>query len=220
MTMPQEDQPILASLYGFAEATTAFHQRHPHWKTVMAHLEEAVNLAITRVEVMRDRADKFVYNYGRLVAEDFMELFLMAVNGYGFAAMKLLRSMYEHTVTLKYLHDNPNEIHAFISFDRVQQHRLTKQIIETFGEGALSAETRAAAERDYAEVKDAFMVKSCKSKTCDETRVGHTWSKLDFVTMAKKARTIGFLSHCPGYFVPLRHTHSSVSSNDRPSRNG
>jgi hypothetical protein len=41
--------------------------------------------------------DKFVYFYGNLVAEDFMEIFLMAANGYGYGAMKLLRSMYEHT---------------------------------------------------------------------------------------------------------------------------
>jgi hypothetical protein len=122
--------------------------------------------------------DKFVYFYGNLVAEEFLELFLMAVNGYGFGAMKLLRSMYEHTVTLKYLHEHLDELQAFFDFDRVQQYKLTQQIIETFGEDALPPETVATTEREYAEVKDKFMVKSCKSKTCSEQRVGHTWSKL------------------------------------------
>ena len=50
---------------------------------------------------MSGSIDKFVYVYGNLIAEDFMELFLMAVNGYGYGAMKLLRSMYEHTIVLK-----------------------------------------------------------------------------------------------------------------------
>ena len=68
----------------------------------MPRLGAIINLAFTQTQVMKTPIDKFVYFYGNLVAEDFMELFLMAVNGYGFAAMKLLRSMYEHTVTLKY----------------------------------------------------------------------------------------------------------------------
>jgi len=175
----------------------------------MARLEEVINMAFTRTHVMANHIDKFVYFYGNLVAEDFMELFLMAVNGYGFGAMKLLRSMYEHTVTLKYLHDNPDELQAFFEFDGVQQHKLIKQIIDTFGEGALSRETVAATERDYAEVKDKFLVKSCKSKECSEQRVGPTWSKLDFVSMAKRAGVIGSVV-VPGYYVPLRHAHSTL----------
>jgi hypothetical protein len=85
---------------------------------------------------------------------------------------------------------------------------LTKQIIETFGEDALPPETLATTEREYAEVKDKFMVKSCKSKTCSEQRIGHTWSKLDFVSMAKRTGVLGSLI-VPNYFVPLRHAHST-----------
>jgi phosphoenolpyruvate synthase/pyruvate phosphate dikinase len=201
-------QTAPSSLYGFADAATAFDQRHPQWTAVMPRLGAIINLAFTQTQVMNTPIDKFVYFYGNLVAEDFMELFLMAVNGYGFAAMKLLRSMYEHTVTLKYLHEHPDELQAFFDFDRVQQYKLTKQIMDTFGEGALSQEIVATTEREYAEIKDKFMVKSCKSKTCSEQRVGHTWSKLDFVSMAKRAGAIGSVI-VPNYFVPLRHAHST-----------
>jgi len=100
-------QTAPSSLYGFADAATAFDKRHPQWTAaVMPRLGAIINLAFTRTQVVGTPIDKFVYFYGNLVAEDFMELFLMAVNGYGFAAMKLLRSMYEHTVTLKYLHEH------------------------------------------------------------------------------------------------------------------
>jgi hypothetical protein len=77
--------------------------------------------------------DKFVYFYGNLVAEDFMELFLIAVNGYGFGPMKLLRSMHEHTIVLKYLHERPEDLQAFFDFDRVQQRKLMYQTVEIFG---------------------------------------------------------------------------------------
>jgi Family of unknown function (DUF5677) len=208
LPMPQETQHTPSTVYGFADAATGFNQRHPQWTAVMSRLDVIINLAFTRTQVMKTPMDKFIYFYGNLVAEEFWELFLMAVNGYGFGAMKLLRSMYEHTVTLKYLHEHPDELQAFFDFDRVQQYKLTKQIIETFGEDALPPETVATTEREYAEVKDKFMVKSCKSKTCSEQRVGHTWSKLDFVSMARRAGAIGSVI-VPNYFVPLRHAHST-----------
>ena len=212
MTMPQENQQAPTSLYGFADAATAFDQRHPHWQGVMTRLHAVINLAFTRTHgVMANDIDKFVYFYGNLVAEDFMEVFLMVANGYGFGAMKLLRSMYEHTVTLKYLHDNPEELQAFFDFDAIQQYKLTKKIVETFGGDALSSETLSETEQKYAEVQKQFIVKSCKSKTCSEERVNHTWSKLDFVSMAKKAGAIGtVIVH--NYYVPMRHAHSSFRS--------
>jgi hypothetical protein len=194
------------SVYGFSGACSAFDQRHPRWSEVMSRLEGAINLALSRTQVMDLPIDKFVYFYGNLVAEDFMELFLLAVNGYGYGAMKLLRSMYEHTVVLKYLHDHPDEVQRFFDFDRVQQYKLMKRIIDTFGENALPRATTEETERRYEEIKERFIVKSCKSKTCDERRVGNTWSKLDLVAMAKTTGAIGTLI-VPGYFVPLRHAH-------------
>lgn len=199
------------SVYGFADAATAFDERHPQWQAVLSRLEDVINLTFTRTQVMTEPIDKFVHFYGTLVAEDFLELFLMAANGYGFGAMKLLRSMYEHTVTLKYLHDNPDELQAFFDFDGVQQHKLLRSIIETFGKDALSPDTVAATERDYEEVKERFMVKSCKSPTCSEQRAAPSWSKLDFVSMAKKAGAIGSVI-VVGYYEPLRHAHSTFRS--------
>jgi hypothetical protein len=81
-----DDTPL--SLYAFADASTDFGRRHPQWSVVLARLWETINMAFTRRQMMSEPIDKFVYFYGNLVAEDFMELFLMAVNGYGFGAMK------------------------------------------------------------------------------------------------------------------------------------
>jgi len=201
-----EDQ---TSLYGFPDAATAFDQRHPQWSVVLTRLWQTINLAFTRRQTMDTPIDKFVYFYGNLVAEDFMELFLMAVNGYGFGAMKLLRSMYEHTIVLKYLHEHAEELPVFFGFDRVQQRKLMYQIFEIFGKDALPPGTIAETEQRYAEVKKQFIVKSCKSETCTETRVNHTWSKLDFVAMAKKTGDIGKML-VNAYHVPLRHAHPTV----------
>jgi hypothetical protein len=193
------------SIYGFPDSATKFDRRHPLWRERLPRLAKAINLAFTRSQTM-SQIERFVYFYGRLVAEDFMEVFLNAVNGYGFAALKLLRSMYEHTITLRYIHDHPNEVEAFIEYDAVQQFKLMQPIWETFGKDVLPAETVAEIERRYAEVKDKFLVTDCKE--CGSKRVNHTWNKLDFVSMAKRVQDIGSLI-VPGYFIPLRHAHST-----------
>lgn len=210
--MSQENQQAPTSVYGFADAGTAFDQRHPQWKAVMSRLGDAINLAFTRsLGVPANDIDKFVYFYGNLVAEDFMELFLMAANGYGYGALKLLRAMYEHTVTLKYLYDNPDKLQSFMNYDAIQWHKLVKQFADTFGtDNPLSAETIANTERRYAEVVEEFMVKCCNSKGCTDKRVNHTWG-IDFVSMAKKAGAIGEII-LQGYYVPMRHTHSTFSA--------
>jgi len=102
--------------------------------------------------------DKFVYFFGRVCLEDFMEILLVCYHGYGVAASKLVRSMYEHTVTLRYLHEHPAEVDTFIDYYLVQNDRLISRLIETFGETILPAEVIAEARRKAAEVKEDFMI--------------------------------------------------------------
>ena len=107
--------------YGFPEECRKFEQRHPLWNEIMRNLEKAMNLAFTRVQVMNEPADKLVYFFGRIVLEDFLEITLVCYHGYGVAASKLVRSMYEHAVTLRYLHEHPGEAETFLAYHRVQE---------------------------------------------------------------------------------------------------
>src|SRR2546428_10537858 len=90
------------TFYGFPDECRNFDERHPLWNEMMGNLVRELNLAFTRVEVMKGSADKFVYFFGRIILEDFMEVALVCYHGYGVAASKLVRSMYEFTVTLRY----------------------------------------------------------------------------------------------------------------------
>src|SRR5256885_11155544 len=159
------------TFYGFPDECRNFDERHPLWNEMMGNLVRALNLAFTRVEVMKGSADKFVYFFGRIILEDFMEVALVCYHGYGVAASKLVRSMYEFTVTLRYLHEHPDEADTFLAYHLVQQDQLTSRLIDG-----------------------------------SKMRLNHTWNKLDFVAMAKKAGEIGRLI-VPGYYFPLRHAH-------------
>ncbi len=192
--------------FGYPEEGEKFQQRHPLWPERFMNLVKAFDMAFSRVAVMSEPEDKFVYLYGRMCVEDFMEILLVCGNSYGAAGMKLLRTMYEHTVTLRYLHEHPDEVDTFMNYHHVQQYKLMKPILETFGRNVLSSETVADVERKYAEVRDEFMVTDCKK--CGTKRLNHTWNKLDFVSMAKQTGGIGTLI-VGGYFLPLRHAHST-----------
>jgi hypothetical protein len=193
------------TFYGFPDECQKFEQRHPLWNEIMGNLVKAMNLAFTRVEVMEGSADKFVYFFGRIVLEDFMEITLVCYHGYGAAASKLVRSMYEYAVTLRYLHGHPEEAETFLAYHLVQQDKLISRLIETFGDKILPAEVIAEARRKAAEVKEDFMIPICEHPGA-KMRLNHTWNKLDFVAMAKKTGELGKLI-VPGYYFPLRHAH-------------
>lgn len=180
--------------FGDLDAAAEFDKRHPLWSDRFMNLVRAIDMAFTRVQTMSEPADKLVYFYGRMCAEDFIEVLLVCGNGYGQAGLKLLRCLYEHTVTLRYLHEHPNEAGLFMNFHHVQQHKLMRNILDTFGKDAVHREVVAEVEQKYAQVKAVFR--------------NNTWNGLDFVSMAKRAGAIGTLI-VPGYFDPLRHAHTT-----------
>jgi hypothetical protein len=193
------------TIYGFPEECRKFDERHPHWNEMMKNLVRALDLAFTRVQVMQFAADKLVYFFGRVILEDFMEITLVSQHGYGVAASKLVRSMYEFTVTLRYLHEHPEEAEIFLDYHRIQQDKLTSRVIETFGNEVLPTELVTEIRYKATEVKETFMIPVCDHPN-PQMRLNHSWNKLDFVSMAKKAGAIGNLI-VPGYYFPLRHAH-------------
>src|SRR5690348_12539788 len=98
------------TFYGFPDECRKFEERHPLWNEAMSNLVRALNVAFIRVQTMDNPEDKLVYLLGRVCLEDFMEIALVCYHGYGVAASKLVRSMYEHAVTLRYLHEHPEEV--------------------------------------------------------------------------------------------------------------
>jgi hypothetical protein len=195
------------TMYGFPDECQKFDQRHPLWQEIMVNLVRALNIAFTRVQIMSGPEDKFVYFYGSLCREDFMEILLLCYHGYGVAASKLVRSMYEHAVTLRYLHEHPDETDTFLDYHLIQNDKLISRLIETFGDQILPAEVVADARRKAADVKEDFMIPVCEHPG-GKKRLNHTWNKLDFVAMAKKSGSLGELV-VTGYFMPMRHAHAT-----------
>lgn len=61
---------------------------------------------------------------------------------------------------------------------------------------------------EFDRVKDKFMVTDCEK--CETKHLNHTWSKLDFVSMANTTPLKKWL--VPAYYIPMYHTHSTPTA--------
>jgi len=85
-----------------------FSERHPGFLELLPTLNDTLDNVLKHT-VTADRQGVTVFMLGRRCANDFSEILLLASNGYGFAALQILRSMFEKLVDARYLHDNPTE---------------------------------------------------------------------------------------------------------------
>jgi hypothetical protein len=76
---------------GFPIEWEDFEQRNRLFLERYSHLSEAFNIAFNRILAKSEPIEKFVFGYGQLCREDFLEVFLLSANGYGIGATKLLR---------------------------------------------------------------------------------------------------------------------------------
>src|SRR5271163_1424669 len=187
-------------VFGFQEEWRDFGRRNAQLLERFPNIQRAANLAFLGTRHFSEPIDRFVITMGKVCWEDFSEIMVCCGNGYGVAGTKLIRGLYERAVTLRHLHEHPDEMDNFWDFHNVTQRRLMIAANETAGEDTFTAETVADLEARYQAVKSRFEIKCCKHPQCDLKKPNHTWSKLDMVAMAK-ATPLGKLI-VPGYYVP------------------
>lgn len=202
------DEPLQAS-YGYPEEWAAFSQSHQEFLKRFKNIEKAITVAFQRVHQTTQPLEKTIYFQGRLIVEDFMEILLLCGNGYGIGAQKLVRGMYERAVSARYLISHSDEVDHFLDFHRVADYKFLIAIEQSMGLDVFSLEQAAKIRSDYELVKAQFAVSDCKS--CGTSKMNHTWSKVDIVSMARKTKNLWpFI--LPGYYMPMREAHSTVAA--------
>jgi hypothetical protein len=202
------DEPLQAS-YGYPEEWAAFSQNHQEFLKRFSNIENAIRVAFQRIHQTTQPLERTVYFQGRLIVEDFMEILLLCGNGYGIGAQKLVRGMYERAVSARYLMSHPDEVDNFLDFHRVADYKFLVAIEQSMSPDVFSAEQTSKIRSDYESVKEQFTVSDCK--LCGTTRMNHTWSKVDIVSMARKTKNL-WPFVLPGYYMPMREAHSTVGA--------
>lgn len=190
-------------------ASTVFAKDQPGFVAELEHLTSLCQLVFGGDRELPENLDVVLFVLGLLCFEDFREILLLAANGYGTGAIKILRGMYERAVTARYLYLHPQEVQAFIDYHWVAQHKLTEAVIRTFGTDPklLPQAKLNKVRQNYETVRDRFLVPLCK--VCNTTRVNHSWSTLDFVSMASCTGELADLLPS-AYYIPLQETHTSI----------
>ena len=176
-----------------------FFERH-------SHLKCATEIGFLRTLESSEPSDSVVFYLGRLCVKDFSEIILLCGNGYGLGGMRLLRGMYERAVTARYLHLHPDAAEDYLDYYWVTKHKEAQALRETFGADALPKDKLDEVETQFSRVREKFLVTDCKK--CGTTRLNHTWTKLDLVSMARQTGRLGTLI-VPAYYLPLEQAHST-----------
>jgi hypothetical protein len=195
-------------IFGYPDQWAEFEKRNIKFIEHYPALERALDMAFVREFKTNKLADLTVYFLGRLCIEDFMELLCLSANGYGVGALKLLRGLYERAVTAAYLAKNPDATDLFLDFRFISRHKALQAFIAGGTPDQEWLERAEEAQKDFMRIKSKFEIDDCIK--CGTKRTNHTWSKLDFVSMAKTTDLGMLLAHA--YYEPLNHAHGTAEA--------
>jgi hypothetical protein len=125
-----------------------------------------------------------IFAMGRLSVEDFLEIAFLSENGFGFAAVKLLRGLYERVVTAEYISTDAEIARNFHDFEVVQRLKLTNKAQSVFQGKVATSHLPDISEADRKKLYERFNVGKCTQCGMGKQM---SFSKLDLLSMAQKA---------------------------------
>ncbi len=175
----------------------------------------AEKLDESELEGTNSRVIYFLY---RQIVEAYNSVFILVGNGFARSSMIILRSMYEHSVTMTFFSKFPDGLDSeganvdtvdkFLDYYHITRYKQLQKLKESSDED-LSDEDFKHISDDYESVKGKFEITNCNK--CKTKRVNHQWSKLDIVSMAKKVDLDKLLTYfC--YQETLSYAHPSMDS--------
>jgi hypothetical protein len=111
----------------------------------------------------------------QMCLKEFEEILLLAANGYGGGAIKLLRAFYERVVTLHYLATKPDKMQQFEDYTWVHWHKLLTEATSIQADMTVSEQMQQDIKERFEAVKASFMVDQCKP--CNKKTLQGSWTK-------------------------------------------
>ncbi len=163
--------------------------------------------------LLKSLADKIIFGLSRVCIEESQEILLLAANEYSSGASKLLRGLYERTVTMLYLQKHPEKAERFQHYATIQEHRALAAARKLFSDEQIDGAWRdvctTAVDSSYAKFKAEFQKTKCKN--CKTTELAHSWD-VDLGTMADRVGQGLPDLYLGSYTVPTLHAHATFAS--------
>lgn len=136
--------------------------------------------------VVASEADIAVYGLGRLCLEDFTEIVFLVEHDYGYAALKLLRGLYERAVTSEIIVEKPTvEAPRFVNYFEVSKRKFTRRaqaVYKNWKDDPAVVATKANMENSYESLRDDYKYEPCNE--CGRPPQ-MAWTHLDLDSLAR-----------------------------------
>lgn len=175
---------------------------HPTFQEVYHELLQSIpRLVLETFPVEADTAGNVILELMLAIHVDCDDVMVLGSNNRFWGALKLLRPLFERTVTLKYLAMNPEEAQAFVDYDAVNWDDILSGIANTT-RVPIQTEIR---EKIAARASDAR--KRLKQEKCSlcKQRKPVSWTPRSSVELAQKTG-LGRL-HFEAFVMPSKHIH-------------
>lgn len=188
-----------------------FAEKRPVFVDRLPRLYELAETLFNRKFISAGPQESVIFTLGSICFEDFEEILVLGMNGYGFGCQKILRGQFERLVTMRHLHRNPADTERFLEFTKIGDYKLARSFFDAWGEyGGITAASLAAMKTASDAVKPMFE-RDCTVSRCDKRLPGISWSNLDLVSMARADDELKDLAG-PGYYLPMTEVHATATA--------
>ncbi len=196
----------LGPIFGYPREWRRFTHEHRDLLRLLRELSNLSDRALGRTHTIKTVADRTVFFLGCLCWADFGETIMLAANGMGIGATKLLRSLYEHAVTAQYISKHPDEAAVFERYAHVQEHKMLHHARRMDLKNLFTPEREASINQAFEEVKAEYRQRPCPE--CG--RPGQiSWTQKDLLTMARETGDGLEKLYLQCYVDPTVHAHAT-----------
>jgi|SRR6266850_4607797 len=195
--------------FGKPSEQRAFNARHQDFVAYLPSLEKLGNAVFNGKLTLSGEADLVICLLGGRSFEEFNEILLLCANGYGIAAMRLLRGLFETALTARFLHVNPERIADYLDFATIDEFKFLQAKRRIDGESSVDQGQFEAVRKE----RDAMLSRyTIPCKKCGEPGPAPSWfrggvpSMVDAVGPELRALLL------QAYYEPTRRIHASVRS--------
>jgi len=160
-------------------------------------------------------AKPIVFSLARATYDDFSELLVLAGNGMGVGATKVLRSIYERLVTAMYIAKKPSEARLFMEQSAIERGKIInryKAVVPDRLAEDFTAENLEEIQQKFTEANAQRKVDFCK--TCGQPKNQEAWTRVSLDTMAKEVSQQLFDAYATCYLQPTYLIHATPTGLD------
>jgi Family of unknown function (DUF5677) len=188
------------------------------WDAALDRYNEPLDHALVGEELEKATvlrlAQIIVFYLARASFDCFDDIFLLAGNGRGFAAKMMLRPMYEHLVTARFIAIKPDEAKHFNDHASVEKWKMWIRTLEAVPQagGAVPAEVVEELKKKQQEVRDQLKSEICKK--CGTPKTQEAWTRVALDNMAEEVDKVTGTSlsklYAPCYLTPTAFMHPTA----------